>query len=532
MALALPRDGGLTPNPAHVSFAGPVDLDAFHIKDGVWSDPLTKASVFVRLGSYLQPENDRPPRKSVHICHVLVLFPVDQQPWKSLAGWMRTAANPFPNGSWIACSGRLLGILYGVAGRLFVAGGIVDFTRVNEYDVTGERPAVLVDLPNYKWDHSTKHWHESAASKDWRFRPFPRHDLLGSKVLGVPWRATPTWQNALRVSALPWLRDHRIGEQVVFSGASYVAMAMEAAYQVAWTTEWSVKGKVPDKYQYRLRDVKFFRALVLEDGPGAGGSKVMTSLAAVPGSNKSPWYEFKVSSLVNDAWTDHASGLVRIETDFRESRAPEDTLAPLRSPVAARCWYKTMSESGFHFGPSFQKHLEIEYTNGQRTSRSSVSLEVPESAWHQSPYVMHPACIDGSFQTVLASVWVGDSSAVDAPLVPLQIDSLTIPWRAEQPRHGVGVANAKYVGIGRTDVPKNYAASTAVYHPVDGSLLIKMKGLRYTELDRSADGDDALAHAYTHVQWQPDPTLLSEASFRQVVARLAADTVANDNTQQ
>lgn len=67
--------------------------------------------MFVKLGSYLQPENDRLPRKGIHICHVLVLFPVDQQPWKSLAGWMRTATNPFPKGSWITCSGRLLGVL-------------------------------------------------------------------------------------------------------------------------------------------------------------------------------------------------------------------------------------------------------------------------------------------------------------------------------------------------------------------------------------------------------------------------------------
>jgi hypothetical protein len=70
---------------AHVSFAGPVDLDTFHIKEGVWPEPLVKTSVFVKLGSYLQPENDRLPRKGIHICHVLVLFPVDQQPWKSLA---------------------------------------------------------------------------------------------------------------------------------------------------------------------------------------------------------------------------------------------------------------------------------------------------------------------------------------------------------------------------------------------------------------------------------------------------------------
>lgn len=94
-----------------MSFAGPVDLDTFHIKDGVWPDPLTKTSVFVRLGSYLPPENDRRPHKGVHVFHVLVIFPVEQQPWKSLLGWMRTATNPFPRGSWIVCSGRLLGVL-------------------------------------------------------------------------------------------------------------------------------------------------------------------------------------------------------------------------------------------------------------------------------------------------------------------------------------------------------------------------------------------------------------------------------------
>jgi hypothetical protein len=61
-----------------VSFAGPVDLDTFRIKDEVWPGTLIKASVFVTLGSYLQPENDRPPRKGVHVCHVLVIFPLEQ----------------------------------------------------------------------------------------------------------------------------------------------------------------------------------------------------------------------------------------------------------------------------------------------------------------------------------------------------------------------------------------------------------------------------------------------------------------------
>ncbi|KAK3374717.1 hypothetical protein B0H63DRAFT_496128 [Podospora didyma] len=108
---ALPRDGGLTPilsgndesipwpiSSAHVAFAGPIDMDI-------------KTAVFVKLGSYLPPESDRPPHKGVHVYHILLLFPLEQQPWSSLLGWMRQAANPFPRRSWIVCSGRILGVL-------------------------------------------------------------------------------------------------------------------------------------------------------------------------------------------------------------------------------------------------------------------------------------------------------------------------------------------------------------------------------------------------------------------------------------
>ncbi|KAH7124717.1 hypothetical protein EDB81DRAFT_860922 [Dactylonectria macrodidyma] len=95
VALALPRDGGLTPiiprllnssdksapwpsSPAYISFADLVNLDTFHIKEDVWPEPLSKTSVFIKLGSYLVLENDRPPHKGVHICYVLLLFPVEQ----------------------------------------------------------------------------------------------------------------------------------------------------------------------------------------------------------------------------------------------------------------------------------------------------------------------------------------------------------------------------------------------------------------------------------------------------------------------
>jgi acyl transferase domain-containing protein len=101
--------------------------------------------------------------------------------------------------------------LYDVAGRLFVSGGSIALSKVNEdvQDHGQTRPSVIVDLPNYAWNHSTKYWYESEASQDWRFRQFPHHDLLGSKILGTSWHA-PSWKKTLRVDNLHWLKDHRV----------------------------------------------------------------------------------------------------------------------------------------------------------------------------------------------------------------------------------------------------------------------------------------------------------------------------------
>lgn len=405
--------------------------------------------------------------------------------------------------------------LFKVAGTLFAAGGAVDFARVNEYDV-GDPPSTIVDLPNYSWNHSTKYWHESPASKDWRSRPFVKHDLLGTKVLGTSW-ACPVWRNTLRLVDLAWLKDHMIGEQIVFPGAGYIAMAMEAIYQTISMTAWVEN--MPEKYCYRLRDVRFFRALVLDE---SYDSKVMLSLAPAF-DNVGTWYTFKVSSTVNEISNDHASGLIKIVTTVSEERAPAAILAPLRCPSSSRLWYKAMRDAGFNFGPSFQKHLKMEYTAGQRTGRSLVSLEPPQSSWGQSTYTMHPASMDGCFQTVLSSVWQGDRSAIDTALVPLQIDSLTIPWRAKQPVQGIAVARSEYVGIGRKDVTKNYSASSTTYHPIDGTLLLEMKGLRYTDLDNNVH-DATLDHTYTRLHWEPSISLLSELGFQRIVAGIIDET--------
>jgi acyl transferase domain-containing protein len=101
--------------------------------------------------------------------------------------------------------------MFNLAGQLFILGGPINMADVN-CDFGLEPPRTIVDLPNYVWNHSTKYWHESQSSKDWRFKRFVTHDLLGSKILGTPW-ATPSFRKTLKILDLPWLRDHKVSKE-------------------------------------------------------------------------------------------------------------------------------------------------------------------------------------------------------------------------------------------------------------------------------------------------------------------------------
>lgn len=104
--------------------------------------------------------------------------------------------------------GEAIDTLLSLAGKLYLTGAPIDLGKINQ-DRSDSEPSVIVDLPNYSWNHSTKYWHESEASKDWRFRKFLHHDLLGSKILSTPW-TQPVWKKSLSLPDFPWLRDHRV----------------------------------------------------------------------------------------------------------------------------------------------------------------------------------------------------------------------------------------------------------------------------------------------------------------------------------
>lgn len=103
-----------------------------------------------------------------------------------------------------------------VAGQLYLQGASVDVDKINKAVSGKEAPALLTDLPNYSWNHDKIYEATSRAFDEWRFREYPRHDILGSRTPGgAKHGAVVEWRNRMSRKELKWLEDHRVSVQLV-----------------------------------------------------------------------------------------------------------------------------------------------------------------------------------------------------------------------------------------------------------------------------------------------------------------------------
>ena len=99
-------------------------------------------------------------------------------------------------------------ILLETIGRLHCSGYRVDLLAANR--LSGKSEIALIDLPEYPFNHTRRHWLESRISKGYRFRKFGRLDLLGAPSSDLnPLDAQ--WRNVIRMKECPWIEDHKVG---------------------------------------------------------------------------------------------------------------------------------------------------------------------------------------------------------------------------------------------------------------------------------------------------------------------------------
>ena len=94
-------------------------------------------------------------------------------------------------------------------GNLYVLGYPVSLHEINQMPnaATSSRK-ILVDLPEYPFNHTQTYWHEGRMSKEFRLRRHARLDLLGTST---PESNTleARWRKFFDVADTPWIEEHK-----------------------------------------------------------------------------------------------------------------------------------------------------------------------------------------------------------------------------------------------------------------------------------------------------------------------------------
>lgn len=391
-----------------------------------------------------------------------------------------------------------------------------------------EEPRVLTDLPSYPWNHTMRHWQESRVNRAIRERSQPPHELLGMPVAGNDPSAS-VWRRVLRVTETPWLRDHMVQGSIVYPGAGYICLAIEAARQLAGQDK-TISG-------VRLRDVNFLFALVIPDN--ADGVEMRTTLQAVPEREigAQGWWRFEVSSVtLENKWTLHATGMVGIESAVLETERRRPLSTYTRQPNPQDLFANLRARSVYH-GPLFQNTNQI--IQDGREPRSICDITVrheassdtdPEVAAQDS--LLHPITLDAvvvAFYSALPSV----GALQEEPKLPRSVGSM---WISSNISRQIGHTLQCDTSLLHDDAQRGRADITVFDGETDNAVLM-MQGVELASLGRGSSGSSASTaeEVCSKLVWGPDLSLRNPLAFEQMKKQLESsltDEYSTDSMRQ
>ncbi|RDW76674.1 type I polyketide synthase [Aspergillus mulundensis] len=362
---------------------------------------------------------------------------------------------------------------------------------------------VLTDLPSYPWNHSIRHWSESRRNAAYRKRSQEPHDLLGALEPGTNPDAA-AWRHIVKLSEAPWLRDHVVQGNILYPGAGFVCLAIEAIkMQAAINGTENVTG-------FKLRDVEIHQALVIADN--ADGVEVQTVLRSVDSKTIGArgWRQFEIWSVSADSeWTEHARGLITVDTETKSHMAAGSSLdeSGYTRRIDPQDMFASLRAKGLNHGPMFQNTLSILQDGRAKEPQCVVDIKIADVSSKKDSgrmSVLHPTTLDSIVLSSYAAVPSSDPSNDDSARVPRSIRKL---WVSSKISSAPGHTFTCNVKMPHHDA-QSYEANVSV---VDGpEAMVEMTGLVCQSLGRSAPAEDKepwTKELCSNVQWGPDLAL-------------------------
>lgn len=247
----------------------------------------------------------------------------------------------------------------------------------------------MVRLPVYAWDKEYC-WTQSAEITSFRSGENNSHPFLQEKIPGPG----ICWKAQINRPALHYLKDHQIGSTIVFPGAGYVESIL------------SVLSAGSSCATLVVEQMEFNAPLSFQDGDYP---ELFTTLH--------PEGDFSISSKINDNWTTHVKGTAAVSEKYAALPARSaDALRAISGGFSGAEAYRYFSSIGLNYKENFRTISSYSFFNNRVFS---ILRHTGETASQQA--VIHPAILDGAFQSILlllASRQPGNA------FLPVKIDAI------------------------------------------------------------------------------------------------------------
>lgn len=361
----------------------------------------------------------------------------------------------------------------------------------------------LFDLPTYPWDHKQILFRESRLNYKIRSRTDRPHELIGSRTPDDT-DYEPRWRNLLKLEEMPWLRDHRIQNQIIVPAATYCVMALEAARTIC-------RGKPVEAIQ--LCNMSILRPIVLDES--SGGTETLlslrTDLDSTKGKTEVIRAEFTLSSgtIEDKQLRTAATGEIRIilgggdnESDFSKFK-PQDSNDLV--PVSVKQLYESLGELGLGYSGPFRAIKSVK----RRMNSASAVVAIDEEVAKSVP--IHPTWLDACFQTFLAAFAAPRDGSMWTAFMPTTIGRMTFsPTSSVVDSVAVDAQITEFVPGFQTTLP-TMNGDMSIYNASTGQLQVRIEDFTMSSFLPATEKDDK--RLYMKTVWQRD--ILSGATWNE-----------------
>ncbi|XP_035705542.1 phenolphthiocerol synthesis polyketide synthase type I Pks15/1 isoform X2 [Folsomia candida] len=344
--------------------------------------------------------------------------------------------------------------MLGSLGKLHAMGRPINWENFHRYS-SGEWAE---NLPGYHFEE-TPYW---MGIKDEGSTPF--HPLLGSFIPNPSELAI--FKSTVNVQRLPFLKDHSLGDKIIFPCVGYVDMCITAGYAATHCSEGNyVKPTMP----MCVRNFSIVTPVCLSE-------MVPTEFQVIV--SKTPEGE-TLSTIYTKVFLDDGTykWIRNAHATFNTSPPPPPPADQLDlEGIKKRCYflhesrifnYKELEDFGFNFGPSCRT-VNSGYRNPDCEGEWIFPFKSHETEEDAERFLIHPWCTDPMLQSqIIALGLLNDDQVRKRLVVPVQIDNFT--WWGHSALTG-------YV------YQKNTATGNAAYLlDSEGKLMVSMVGTEFMD---------------------------------------------------